>query len=344
MFLLRNVFKKNLVLENMIIIIGKIYDWEYHLEVIDAILVIQDEQSKEEKKDNYIYEWNSIYFEQWVDSWNESYSKYDMVFEKENILLQFVLIKSRIYFFRENGIFVESFEQSRKIFKSEYNIEITMHNEIGRLLLKCDDFHVDCEGFVTQWTHCEVMGASEGKVEGDVKAGARIIENRFNLAKLMFGYEFTIQGSLRTHPHLEDKVNKSAAKKLYKVKGSPFYEKCKYWPSKPLWKRANKTRLSNLKGNKKLKMQQYPSMASIKANMKSKVSSNDNSNKFNDSIDVPPRKRQKLVANQSRYNNVIQEQRVANNHDIDSDDEDDDDDDDDQDVIDEMEALVATSK
>ena len=346
MLLVRNILQNNLTMEDMIVLLGKIYDWEWHLEIIDTILVIQDTNEQEKEKETYIYEWHCIYFETWIDSWNESYSKYeDMVYEKEDLLLQFALIKSRIYFFRENGMFQESFEESKKIFKSEYNIKITMHNEIGRLLLKCKKFHADCASFVCQWTHAEAMGASEGRVEGDVKAGANIIRNRYRLSTIMFGYEFPTQDCLRSHPHLENKVNKIAAKKLYKIKGSPFYKKAKYWPSKPLWKRLNKTRLKNLSKNTKLQSKQFPSINAIKTKMKRR---NGNINVSNDFSIPPPAKKQRLLLKSKNVtcnvDNVSDNDSRDDNCNNNCNDDDEDDEDDDQDVIDDMEAMLSETK
>ena len=73
------------------------------------------------------------------------------------------------------------------------------------------------------FTRCEVMGAAEGRVEGEVKEGNRRMLNRYRIRSWLFGKEHTVNQLLRVFKDEHQDIIWEAAKLSYQRHGEPLY-------------------------------------------------------------------------------------------------------------------------
>ena len=262
---LKNIMERNLVFDQRLTLYAKIFDWEAHIDEIKRIkLKNKNNGSNEFKK--YIIDFGRVELIEVVKLWNQANEKYsNLVFELKKIDIQYILLKSRFVFFYENGSINSNFNQSKEMFKKEYNIKISLHNEIGRQLLFSNDINQDCGELLAIWTHVEVMGAVQGRVEGDVRGAKELLRNKYSLSAKMFGFKYSIKSMSDALPHLKQIVLKRACVEWYDLKGSPFlkaYPKNYKYPSPTLFKLMRKKPLPVIAESDKDKI---PTLASIES-------------------------------------------------------------------------------
>eukprot|EP01083_Nonionella_stella_P281362 957321_1 len=94
----------------------------------------------------------------------------------------------------------EIIHPSKKEHFMKYNVNIIPHNEIFRTFRKMRALNQNIEEFMLVWSRADVMGCSEGRVEGDVKCGDDRLKNRWRLLPEKFRMEHTIRDILRIVP------------------------------------------------------------------------------------------------------------------------------------------------
>ena len=190
----------------------------------------------------------------------------ELVFNKSSLMKQFELFKDRLFYLQESGLIDAAFEQNKKKMKSYYNINITKHNIIERLMQNTR-LRADLGEFLTMWTHIEAMGAAEGKVEGDVSMGHNILSGRYRLSFAVFGLEFTLRQLQVIFKYVKKEIAKAAAKLYVKRWGAPFRTtvgyKSKYPNGKVLWTRTHEPELETLNDNAVLLSNKLPSMNDV---------------------------------------------------------------------------------
>ena len=165
--LLRETMLKNLDFDPNLRLFGQVFDWEEHLQHVDDILKLKDANLIKAAKVSYINDWRRDEFEDALKVWNDSYqSREEMIFDVGLTCKEFALLKSRLFYLQERGMIKETFDANKKKFKQHYSVEISLHNEVGRLLVEDSGLYKDLPHLLGFWTHVEAMGCAEGRCEG----------------------------------------------------------------------------------------------------------------------------------------------------------------------------------
>ena len=136
------------------------------------------------------------------------------------------------------------FNINKNEYKTKIGPEITVHNEITRILLRtkklCEQIP-DVMGMVIRF---EMWGCAEGGNEGEVREGNNRIKNRDNLKPQKFGEEHTIKQILRIFGYDLDSIKQEVAEKLYDKYGDVFFKDMtrvnpNHFPSKRIGKMIN---------------------------------------------------------------------------------------------------------
>ena len=167
LILVRDTMAGNLTFDPNLRKFGEVFDWEEHLQHIDNILKLKSVDSIAEAKTLYINNWKKDEFEAALKVWNDNYeSRPEMVFDEILTCKEFSLLKSRLFYLQERGSIKKTYEENKKMFKKYYNVNISLHNEVGRLLLESNGLYKDLPHLLGFWSHIEAMGCAEGRCEG----------------------------------------------------------------------------------------------------------------------------------------------------------------------------------
>eukprot|EP01083_Nonionella_stella_P106888 308914_1 len=109
----------------------------------------------------------------------------------------FAAFKRRLFNLHRRHLLLVHFENNKKEHFKKYNVNIIPHNEIFRTFRKMRALNQNIEPFMLVWSRADVMGCSEGRVEGDVKCGDDRLKNRWRLLPEKFRMEHTIRDILR---------------------------------------------------------------------------------------------------------------------------------------------------
>eukprot|EP01083_Nonionella_stella_P087357 243007_1 len=112
----------------------------------------------------------------------------------------FAAFKRRLFNLHRRHLLLVHFENNKKEHFMKYNVNIIPHNEIFRTFRKMRALNQNIEEFMLVWSRADVMGCSEGRVEGDVKCGDDRLKNRWRLLPEKFRMEHTIRDILRIVP------------------------------------------------------------------------------------------------------------------------------------------------
>ena len=86
----------------------------------------------------------------------------------------------------------------------KYNVDIPLHDEISRLFTSDSRLWDGINEWMSTYLRCEVIGAAEGRVEGEVKEGNLRMNERWSLSMYVFGIEHAIRSILRLFEPLID--------------------------------------------------------------------------------------------------------------------------------------------
>eukprot|EP01084_Bolivina_argentea_P187036 322264_1 len=164
---------------------------------------------------------------------------------------QFNIIKAILFALREKGLIMKYFNVNKKEYKTKIGPEITIHNEITRILLRTEKLCEQIPDVMGMVIRFEMWGCAEGGNEGEVREGNNRIKNRDNLKPQKFGEEHTIKQILRLFYYDSDSIKQEVAGKLYDKYGDVFFKDMtrvnpNHFPSKHIGKMTNPPDIKNI--------------------------------------------------------------------------------------------------
>ena len=146
---------------------------------------------------------------------------------------------------------------NKKVWKHNTGTDLSLHNEIGRLLLNCEKFYDSITDFAFTWIRCEIIGCAQGKTEGDVKkCDLRYSAHcRYSLSCYMYGIEYAINDAINFFPFLipqivqrcgEAYIDKYGIKSVLYINGPPPQQPSRAVANKLTKKKFNSNITTNL--------------------------------------------------------------------------------------------------
>ena len=213
---LRQALKKRLVFSAQVHFMNACFNLKKHIDTIDSILET-DGIEREKAEDDYFTYYAKDDMKSLVDIWNGSYKDERYNFLPDQVCGEYVDFKKLIFKLRERKIIDRVFEANKKQWKEHYGVKLSIHNELARLLLQNATIGRGLRSVLCIFGRCEVMGASEGKSEGEVFEASTRLRGRYRLRTLLFGKEHVINQLLRAFKGKKKEIIREAAVKLYNI-------------------------------------------------------------------------------------------------------------------------------